>query len=280
MNVTLPDNKLDKKAKIVYISIILVCIISIVLVVYIQFFEGKMVATVGTLKGKSSNDYDVLKSEFETLFSNKIENETNQYNNKKENRSEDLVYLGYQKKENLSGSYDLDVKLPYININNSTVKKYNDEIKKVFQDKAEYILNTTNKNSIYSVEYGAYIQDGVLSVAIKAILQEGSSAQRTIIKTYNYNLETNKEISLKELLEMKQVETSFAQEKIDKEIESGHKKTEDLKELGYTIYERDLDSNKSKVENVENFYYHDGTIYVIFAYGNTDFTNEMDIAVI
>ena len=33
MNVTLPDNKLDKKAKIVYILIISVCIISIILVI-------------------------------------------------------------------------------------------------------------------------------------------------------------------------------------------------------------------------------------------------------
>ena len=46
------DNKLDKKSKIVYASIIAICIISIIIVIYIQFFDGKTVTTVGYLKGK------------------------------------------------------------------------------------------------------------------------------------------------------------------------------------------------------------------------------------
>ena len=280
MNVTLPDNKIDRKAIVVYSLIITVCIISIILVVWLQFFEGRTVETVGTLKGKSDNDYDVLKAEFDTLLVDKIENEDVKYKNKKENRSKDIVYTQYEKSENLDGSYDVNVKIPYININNSIIKKYNEEIQSTFVEKTESILKTNNKNSIYTVQYGGYMQDGILSVVIKATLQEGSSAQRTIIKTYNFNLEDNKEISLAELLKMKSVEISYAQNKIDKEIQNGHKKAADLKALGYPIFERNLNDKMYQVENVSEFYYHDGSIYVIFAYGNDKFTNEVDIAVI
>ena len=47
-----------------------------------------------------------------------------------------------------------------------------------------------------------------------------------------------------------------------------------------TIFERDLNDSMYKVQNVKNFYYHDGSIYIVFAYGNEKATNEVDIAVI
>ncbi len=35
-----------------------------------------------------------------------------------------------------------------------------------------------------------------------------------------------------------------------------------------------------KIENVEDFYFQDGAIYVIFAYGNDKYTSEVDVAII
>ena len=137
-----------------------------------------------------------------------------------------------------------------------------------------------NKNNIYSVQYGSYIQDGILSVVIKASLQEGGRSQRTIIKTFNYSLEQDKEIDLASLLKIKNVEQNYVQEKIDKEIQLGQKKAEDLKAMGHQMFERNLNDDIYKVQNVDNFYYHDGSIYIIFAYGNEKATNEVDIAVI
>lgn len=280
MNVTLPDNKLDKKSIIVYSSIMAICVISIILVVYIQFFEGKTVTTVGDLKGKSEEGYEVLKSEFDNLFTNNLQIHDENYQNKKEDNGKDLVFTGYNKTENQENDYNLDVNIPYINITNSTIKKYNEEIKSTFQKKAEDILNTKNKNSIYTVEYSAYIQDGILSLVIRANLKEGSNPQRVIVKTYNYNLEENKEYDLKQLLNSKNVETSYVQNKINEEIESEHKKAEDLKSLGYPIFNRDIEDDIYKVENIKEFYFHDGSIYIIFAYGNDKHTNELDIAII
>ena len=81
MNVTVPNNKLDTKSKIVYGSIIAICIISIIIVIYIQFFEGKTVTTVGNLKGKSEEGYEILKSEFDKIFTNNLQNYDDKYQN-------------------------------------------------------------------------------------------------------------------------------------------------------------------------------------------------------
>lgn len=280
MNVTLPDNKLDKKAKFVYISIIGVCIISIILVVYAQFFEGRTVTTVGNLKGKSETGYEVLKSEFDELFTNSIQQDDDKYQTKKVESTKKIVYTGYKNNEKEENSYSLDVNIPYINIKNNIIEKYNEEIKNTFENKAEEIIKTKNKNSIYTVEYSSYIQEDILSIIIRANLKEGTNAQRVIIKTYNYSLNDNKEINLKYLLQKENVEISYAQNRIDEEIKSEQKKADDLKALGYPIYERNINSEIYKVDNISDFYFHDGSIYVIFAYGNEKFTSEVDIAIL
>ena len=280
MNVTLPDNKLDKKSKIVYASIIAICIISIIIVIYIQFFDGKTVTTVGYLKGKSEIDYENLKAEFNNIYTNSLKNYNDKYDKLKSDTSKELVYTGYTKDVTENNSYNINVQIPYINIKNSTIDGYNEEIKNLFEKKAEDILKTKNKNTIYTVEYNACVEDGVLSIIINANLKEGSSAQRIIIKTYNYDLDTNQEINLSQLLKGESVDTSYAQSKINEEIEVEQKKAEDLKALGHSIFSRDKNDDMYKIENVEDFYFQDGAIYVIFAYGNDKYTSEVDVAII
>lgn len=280
MNVTLPDNKLDKKSKIVYASIIAICIISIIIVIYIQFFDGKTVTTVGYLKGKSEIDYENLKAEFNNIYTNSLKNYNDKYDKLKSDTSKELVYTGYTKDVTENNSYNINVQIPYINIKNSTIDGYNEEIKNLFEKKAEDILKTKNKNTIYTVEYNACVEDGVLSIIINANLKEGSSAQRVIIKTYNYDLDTNQEINLSQLLKCESVDTSYAQSKINEEIEVEQKKAEDLKALGHSIFSRDKNDDMYKIENVEDFYFQDGAIYVIFAYGNDKYTSEVDVAII
>ena len=280
MNVTLPDNKLDKKSKIVYASIIAICIISIIIVIYIQFFDGKTVTTVGYLKGKSEIDYENLKAEFNNIYTNSLKNYNDKYDKLKSDTSKELVYTGYTKDVTENNSYNINVQIPYINIKNSTIDGYNEEIKNLFEKKAEDILKTKNKNTIYTVEYNACVEDRVLSIIINANLKEGSSAQRVIIKTYNYDLDTNQEINLSQLLKGESVDTSYAQSKINEEIEVEQKKAEDLKALGHSIFSRDKNDDMYKIENVEDFYFQDGAIYVIFAYGNDKYTSEVDVAII
>ena len=221
-----------------------------------------------------------MRAEFNELLTNSIQNYDDKYQNKKESLTNDLVYTGFEKSESSGQDYDIQVKIPYINVKGNEIKKFNNEIKSTFIDKVDAIMNNKNKHSTYSVQYGSYLQDGILSVVIKAEIQEGTSAQRTIIKTYNYDLDNNKKVDFEELLKQKSVSQTHAQDRINKEAQAGEKKAQDYKSMGYDIYERNLDDKMYKIENVDEFYFHDGTIYVIFAYGNNKFTNEVDIAVI
>ena len=53
---------------------------------------------------------------------------------------------------------------------------------------------------------------------------------------------------------------------------------EELAKLGYSIYSRDIDNDMYTVNNItEYFIGQDNKIYIIFAYGNTSNTSEMDI---
>ena len=142
------------------------------------------------------------------------------------------------------------------------------------------MLESENKNVIYTVEYVANIQDDILSVMIRSNLKEGSSAQRVIIQTYNYDLRNNKEIDLEEVLRIENVDKSETQQKIKSEIEIEQNKVEDLKELGYNIYNRDIKNDMYRIENTEQFYLTNNTLYIVYAYGNETFTSEMDLIVI
>lgn len=287
MKVTLPEKtKIGKKQAIIYISIISICLISIIAAFYVQFYARIDIATLVGLKekkefGKKTKDeVALLKANFNTIFINDIENDDDENNGKKEEQDKKIVYTKYEKKESKVNSYDLEVHIPYININNDVVKKYNQDIEEIFANKARSILSSENKNIIYNVEYVANIHYGILSVMVKSNLKEGSNAQKVIVQTYNYDLRNNKEISIAEMLKIKGADNQVVQSKIDEEISAEEKKVEDLKNLGYNIYNRDTSSSMYKLENASEFYATEDTLYIVYAYGNQTSTSEMDLVIL
>lgn len=285
MKVVLPErNPFKKREIVVYVLILLVCIISIIIAFYVQFYAridvGRMLGfnTEVEFGNKTEEETELLKVEFDQIFTNSIENGEVQENKKKES-DKPLVYTKTEKKESKLNSYDIEVHIPYINIDNEKIEEYNKEIED-FVDKTNSVLESQNRNTIYTVEYVANVHDDILSLMIRSNLKEGSSAQRVIIQTYNYDLRNNKEITLEEVLKIKNVNLSEVQEKIKKEINVEQKKVEDLKNLGYNIYSRDVASDIYEIENSKEFYLTNDTLYIIYAYGNETFTSEMDLIVI
>ena len=124
------------------------------------------------------------------------------------------------------------------------------------------------------------MQNDILSLMIRSQLKEGASAQRVIIETFNYDLRNNKEISLEEVLRIENIESFTVQQKIRNKIEKEQKKVEDLKNIGYSIYSRDTTSEKYQIENAKVFYVTKDTLYIIYAYGNENFTSEMDLVIL
>lgn len=287
MNITLPEKEtIKKKQLIIYISIMIVCIISIIIAFYVQFYAR---IDLGSLIGihkeiefgkKTEEEIQNLKSDFNQIFNNRIESDEGENDSKKSEKEKQLVYTQYEKKESKLNSYDLEVHIPHINIKNEVAEKYNQEIDDIFMKIANNVLQSQNNNIIYTVEYVANVQDGILSVMIRSNLKEGSKAQKVIIQTYNYDLRNNKEINLEEVLKVKQLDKQVVQKKIEDEITVEQKKAEDLRSLGYNIYKRDTASDIYEIEKSTEFYLTNNTLYIIYAYGNAASTSEMDLVVL
>lgn len=287
MNVVLPEkNRIKKRQLFIYISIIIICIISVIIAFYVQFYTRIDIAKfIGIsqkdgLGSKTEEQQQTIKSEFNTIFNNTITNDNDTNNSKKEEADKKIVYTKYEKKETKLNSYDLEVHIPHINISGEVVEKYNQEIENIFVDMAKKVLQSENNNVIYTVEYVANIQDGILSVMIKSNLKEGSKAQKVIIQTYNYDLRNNKEITLAEVLKIEQLNENDVQNKIKADIQTEQKKAQDLKSLGYNIYSRDINSDIYSIEKSTEFYFTGNTLYIIYAYGNQMATSEMDIVIL
>lgn len=285
MNVTLPEEeKISKKRVIIYAVAIAICVIALIIAVCVQILGNDItnkIFGVSQIKSKTEEEEQTLKTNFDNLFLNSLEI-TGDINSdiKKQDESKDYVVTTYEKKETVSGKYEMSVFIPYINIDNETINKYNEEIKEIFQDKAESILETEGQNVLYTVDYQGYIENNILTVIIKSSLKQGASAQQLIVQTYNYDLVNNKEITLNDEIDMLALNKTAVQNKIRSEIKAEQDKAEALQELGYEIYNRDSESDYYSIDNSNIFFVHDQNLYIIYPYGNDALTSEMDIVIV
>ncbi len=281
MNVVIEDeSKKNKRLKILYILIISICVIALIAAVVIQIVKNKKIeqANYVALTESEANKY---KNEFYNIFENKVNySENNSYKITKIETKEEIVYSGYQSHEKKMNDFDLDVNVPYININNDKIIDINSQIKDTFEKKAKSILNSQNQNIVYTVKYSAYISNNILSLVIRSTLKEGTNPQRDIIQTYNYDLINQKEYTIDDIIQVKGISKKEANQKIKEEIKSAQQNAEELKKLGYSTYTRDYTSDIYSINNVtEYFIGKDNALYIIYAYGNENNTNEMDIVV-
>ena len=282
MNVNLPEKeKLSKNAIITYSIVAIVCILAIIVVIGIQILGDDIINNmfgINKLVKKTEQEELELKTNFMTLFNNGFNNKS-EYKAKKINEDNDIVYSSYENVEN-NEHYELNVKIPYINIKNSTIEKYNEEISKTFQAKAEEIANSTNKNTIYSVKYMSYIENNILTLVIYSNLKQDATAQRVIVQTFNFNLENNKELTLEDVIKIYKLDKNDVQNKIKSDIKNEEEKAQALIDLGYNVFTRNVDSDIYKIENSTEFFVNNNNLYILYPYGNNDITSEMDLVII
>ena len=166
-------------------------------------------------------------------------------------------------------------------MNNNITYKYTTDINNIFKTKTEDIIaKNLSNNEVFSVSYKAYIVQDILSLVIKAELKEGKNSQRVLIQTYNYNIKENKEETLKDFLDLKGVTESEANKKIKQEIEEKKKQNEQLSELGYNMYVREYDEKIYGISNTTEFFMDEkGNLYLVYPYGNKDYTSEVDLVI-
>ncbi len=271
-NMPVNDKKIDTKRKIIFIIIGIICIISIILAVVFQVLQQ------ATPQPVQIEEKEVI--DFNLVFDNKLNQQDYIIKTlEKLDETKDIIYPRFDVTEKVDRKFELDIKIPAINIDNSVIDDINKEIDEIFIEKARNIITSEEeKETIYTVEYTAYINANILSLVIRSNLKEGSNAQRVLIKSYTYNLTTNELIDIDEMLSIKQLNKTAVQNEINNIVAQKAKEAQNLIDLGYEVYERNLQDEMYKIDNVDNFFYGpNGVLYVIFAYGNNSYTTEEDI---
>lgn len=268
---------------VVYAIIAVVCILAIFAGVYVVVFKNQTVGNV--TNGQNDTNTSVedpqfqVKNNFKELFQNYfIASNYKATNIKKVEEEKDLVYEGITYKETENGNLDLHV--PLINIQSEIVNKYNEITQSIFVDKANEILQDkeTMKDTIYSVSYTSYINNDILSVAIMANLKQGNKAQKTMLQTYNYNLLTGEEVTINDIIKLRGLDINVINKKIADEVKRANDDALGISSSGYEVYKRDLTSDMYKVENVSIFIQGpNGELYIVYPYGNIEYTTEMDV---
>ncbi len=264
--------------------VILLCILSICIGIYAQFFykyseSDKFMFGLGKNQAQNQEEIKKLKNEFDNIFTNDIEI-SGEFSCTKIDKDKDVVYTDKTSSKELD-NYSVDINIPKINIDSDVAREINDEINSIFTTKLENVTKNTSAKTIYNIYYKAYINGDLLSLVIKSTLKEGNNAQTVIIKTYNYNLANNAKASFAEVLDAKGLYSKEVQADIDEELEYLNQKDEELKNASnYDIKLRDLNDEMYKVENVDNFIVStNGYLYVIYAYGNKELTSKHDIII-
>ena len=110
------------------------------------------------------------------------------------------------------------------------------------------------------------------------MLKQGNNPQRVIVQTYNYNLITGEKVKLEDVLAKNNIIHSECQNKINETVTKAQEEAQVLVQSGYTVYNRNLSDSMYQIANISTFFLgQNGELYIIFAYGNQNFTSEMDI---
>lgn len=276
-----------KDPKILYILISIFCIFAIIAGIYAQFIDsnhgGVNIANTDTqnLIDDGQKTQTEIKDEFNNLFTSTLN--LNGYDTtgiQKLNTEEDIVYTAYDIQET-NDVYEVNMKIPAVNIKNELSITLNNATQTTFINKANEIIadKESKKKTIYTIDYAAYVNNDILSLVIRSTLKEGASAQRVMIQTYNYNLTNNTEASLVDLITVKMLNKDEVNNKISEVVNKAYTEAQTLQNMGYNqIYNRDLTNEMYTVDGAGVYFLGpNGELYIIYPYGNNEFTSTMDI---
>ena len=275
-----------KNPKIMYILIIVFCVFAIIAGIYAQVSEsGDDEIDTGNNENPnvtvSDKTQDELISEFDLMFTNTLN--LGQFDTTgigKINAEQDIVYEAITLEE-ANDKYELNLHIPVINVRSELSNELNTLTQNIFINKANEIIQNTASTikTIYTIDYVAFVNNDILSLVIRSTLKEGNSAQRIIVQTYNYNLSTNQKSSLIDLLTLKQLNRGEVNNEIQAVVAAADEADKALESMGYNqIYIRDLADEMYTVESASTYFLGlNRELYIIYPYGNNEFTSKMDI---
>lgn len=259
--------KLHKKL-LMYIGIGIAVLLAVI-VALLLIFNNKQEKP--SFKHEVVQDAKTLRENFTLLFGEEVPKDL-----------EDKVYIAYKLDDDTLGKFKINIKIPMLKLRTEIAKQINSEITEIFAKKIlSMVKDKTSLYTIYNINFYAVQNDNILTLAIKCTLKEGKTAQRTILKTYNYDLQNEKLLTLSDIVDRRQLNREEVQKQINNEIERQIAKTEAIKEEGYKVFERVINNTMYQIDYTEEFILDgQGNIYIIYPYGNTNVTGEMDVIVI
>lgn len=267
-----------------FVIVILLCILSLSIGIYAQVFyrysdTDPFMLGIGVGKTQEKAEITALKNGFNDIFTNDISGNTS-VNVKKKQENRDIVFTYQKVNEREEDKYNIVANIPHINIDSTYAEKLNQMIDSDYADRIEKIIEESDSNIDYSVAYKAYLNGDLLSLIIRETIHEGKETQSAKIRTYNYYLAKNTEVSVMDIVEAKKLDKKNMQNQIYEDIEDNNKKMEQLKAQNYSYKTRDKNDNMYKLENTENFIVNnDGYLYIIYAYGNKENTTTIDLVI-
>lgn len=261
------------KMMVIITSIVLVCAIAIAIGVYAQ------VTNRGVIKAekKENKEYEDLESNFDDIFTNTI--------NKAENAKQDInydeiIYCAYNINEE-KNNYIVNAKIPLFKIENDVTKQVNKEIYDTFAATIVNIAkNSGAAHTTFNLDYVVYVNNNILSLVIRCKYKDGSNPQRYIIQTYNYDIDNNKLVDINEILEYKNLNKDDVEKKVEDKIKEENAQMKSISEQGYPVYIRNENDEIYKVENTPNYFLGENNyLYLVYAYGNNNFTSDKDLVI-
>lgn len=251
---------LKNKKMIVIISTAVIMVVAVIIIAVILLNKNKEKQNQYNNVIEENIDREKLEMEFKQPFSNN-ENE--------------YVEIRQKVEQAKVGKYDVTAKIPKITIEEAEAEELNQEIYRL----AASIINQATKADKYvkyDMEYITYLNRNVLSIVIRFTIKEGANPRRIIIKTYNYDIVENKQVKITDIIDREK--ENKIQEEINNKIEESNIRANQSISKGYTAYVRDTESKIYKIENATEFFIgNDNILYIIYAYGNQDYTDEMDL---
>lgn len=279
----------NKNRMIIFILIGVFCVLAIIAAIYAQFIATDYddIGDEPTINVGNNNNtgvereknQDEIKTQFNGLFTNTVN--TGDYDLSAVDKlydDKEIVYSAYTINES-NDNYEINVNLPVVNIAGDVVSEFNGITQELFADKAAEVMNSVNAyKTIYNVDYAVFINNGILSVAIKSLLKEGNNPQRTIVQTYNYDLQTDERVEIGRILSNLGLTTDEVQNKIREIVNEAAEAANILEQSGYSVFKRNLEDSMYNMNNLSTYMLGPSNeLYIIFAYGNRNFTSEMDI---
>lgn len=262
------------KILILIVSIILICSIAIAFGVYAQITNKSI---NGTNNEETDNNYQELKSNFEDIFTNKINKEPTA---KLNINYEELVYCKYNIAEEKSGKYSIEAKIPEFKGESEVIKKINTEIFDIFAREIIEIVNNASVYTTYNLDYVAYVNNDIISLVIMCKYKNGTNPQRRIVQTYNYDIENDKLLDIEDIISYKKLNKEEMQKKVQEEIKKVNNEKKNISEEGFNIYIRDEESEIYQIDNTPNFFLgKNNYLYLVYAYGNNNHTSDIDLVI-